>query len=149
MSSRSAATSSRRRRSRPRSSATARRELTDTHVAQAALGATELAYLRVLETLGIVPELTAGHSYGEFVALAAAGGIDVQQLLRVSEARGRFMKEAGAAEAGAMAAVDAPPDALAPLLEGGGVVAANLNSPRQTVLSGPQEHVEAARRVVP
>ena len=118
--------------------------LTDTHVAQAALGATELAYLRVLETLGIVPELTAGHSYGEFVALAAAGGIDVQQLLRVSEARGRFMKEAGAAEAGAMAAVDAPPDALAPLLEGGGVVAANLNSPRQTVLSGPQEHVEAA-----
>jgi acyl transferase domain-containing protein/NAD(P)H-dependent flavin oxidoreductase YrpB (nitropropane dioxygenase family)/NAD(P)-dependent dehydrogenase (short-subunit alcohol dehydrogenase family) len=119
-------------------------ELTDTHVAQAALGATELAYLRVLETLGIVPELTAGHSYGEFVALAAAGGIEVQQLLRVSEARGRFMREAGAAEAGAMAAVDAPPDALAPLLEGGGVVAANLNSPRQTVLSGPQEHVEAA-----
>jgi acyl transferase domain-containing protein/NAD(P)H-dependent flavin oxidoreductase YrpB (nitropropane dioxygenase family) len=119
-------------------------QLTDTHVAQAALGATELAYLRVLETLGIVPELTAGHSYGEFVALAAAGGIDVQQLLRVSEARGRFMKEAGAAEAGAMAAVDAPPDALAALLEGGGVVAANLNSPRQTVLSGPQEHVEAA-----
>ncbi len=57
-------------------------ELTDTHVAQAALGATELAYLRVLETLGIVPELTAGHSYGEFVALAAAGGIDVEQLLR-------------------------------------------------------------------
>ena len=43
-----------------------------------------------------------------------------------------------------MAAVDAPPDALAPLLEGGGVVAANLNSPRQTVLSGPREHVEAA-----
>ena len=119
-------------------------ELTDTHVAQAALGATELAYLRVLETLGVVPELTAGHSYGEFVALAAAGGIDPQQLLRVSEARGRFMREAGAAEAGAMAAVDAPPDVLAPLLEGGGVVAANLNSPRQTVLSGPQEHVEAA-----
>jgi acyl transferase domain-containing protein/NAD(P)H-dependent flavin oxidoreductase YrpB (nitropropane dioxygenase family)/NAD(P)-dependent dehydrogenase (short-subunit alcohol dehydrogenase family) len=119
-------------------------ELTDTHVAQAALGATELAYLRVLETLGIVPELTAGHSYGEFVALAAAGGIDVEQLLRVSEARGRFMKEASAVEAGAMAAVDAAPDALAPLLEGGGVVAANLNSPRQTVLSGPQEHVEAA-----
>ena len=43
-----------------------------------------------------------------------------------------------------MAAVDAAPDALAALLEGGGVVAANLNSPRQTVLSGPQEHVEAA-----
>ena len=43
-----------------------------------------------------------------------------------------------------MVAVDAPPEALAALLEGGGVVTANLNSPRQTVLSGPREHVEAA-----
>ncbi|HUB76969.1 MAG TPA: beta-ketoacyl synthase N-terminal-like domain-containing protein, partial [Solirubrobacteraceae bacterium] len=119
-------------------------ELTDTHVAQAALGATELGYLRVLDALGVEPALTAGHSYGEFVALAAAGGIDVEELLRVSEARGRFMKQAAEAEAGAMAAVDAPPEALASLLEGGGVVAANLNSPRQTVLSGPREHVEAA-----
>ncbi len=54
------------------------------------------------------------------------------------------MKEAAAAEAGAMAAVDAPPEQLTALLEGGGVVAANLNSPRQTVISGPREHVEAA-----
>ncbi len=119
-------------------------ELTDTHVAQAALGATELAYVRVLQALGVEPELTAGHSYGEFAALAAAGGIDAEQLLRISEARGRFMKEAGAAEAGAMVAVDAPPDALASLLDGAKVVAANLNAPRQTVLSGPREHVEAA-----
>ncbi|HTQ67172.1 MAG TPA: SDR family NAD(P)-dependent oxidoreductase [Solirubrobacteraceae bacterium] len=119
-------------------------ELTDTHVAQAALGATELAYVRVLADLGVEPQLTAGHSYGEFAALAAAGAIDPEQLLRISEARGRFMKEAAAAEAGAMAAVDAPPDELTQLLEGGGVVAANLNSPRQTVLSGPREHVEAA-----
>ncbi len=119
-------------------------ELTDTHVAQAAIGATELAYLRVLAKLGVEPELTAGHSYGEFAALAAAGGIDNEQLLRISEARGRFMKEAAEAEAGAMVAVEAPPEALTPLLEGGGVVTANLNSPRQTVLSGPREHVEAA-----
>ncbi len=119
-------------------------ELTDTHVAQAALGATELAYTSVLEKLGVEPELTAGHSYGEFAALAAAGGLDAEQLLTVSEARGRFMKQAAEAEAGAMVAVDAPPEELASLLEGGGVVAANLNSPRQTVLSGPREHVEAA-----
>jgi acyl transferase domain-containing protein/NAD(P)H-dependent flavin oxidoreductase YrpB (nitropropane dioxygenase family)/short-subunit dehydrogenase len=119
-------------------------ELTDTHVAQAAIGATELAYVRVLEALGVEPNRTAGHSYGEFVALAVAGGIDAEQMLRISEARGRFMKEAAAAEAGAMVAVQAPPEALSQLLEGGGVVAANLNSPRQTVLSGPREHVEAA-----
>ncbi len=119
-------------------------ELTDTHVAQAAIGATELAYLAVLRALGVEPDRTAGHSYGEFAALAAAGGIDAEQMLRISEARGRFMKEAAAAEAGAMVAVEAPPEALTQLLEGGGVVAANLNSPRQTVLSGPREHVEAA-----
>src|SRR5262249_43033899 len=63
---------------------------------------------------------------------------------QISEARGRYMKEAGAAEAGAMAAVDAAPDTLASLLESSDVVIANLNSPRQTVLSGPREHIEEA-----
>jgi acyl transferase domain-containing protein/NAD(P)H-dependent flavin oxidoreductase YrpB (nitropropane dioxygenase family)/NAD(P)-dependent dehydrogenase (short-subunit alcohol dehydrogenase family)/acyl carrier protein len=119
-------------------------ELTDTHVAQAALGATELGYLRVLDALGVEPELTAGHSYGEFAALASAGAMDAGELLRLSEARGRFMKEAGSGAAGAMAAVDAAPDELAPLLDGSDVVAANLNSPSQTVLSGPRESVDAA-----
>jgi acyl transferase domain-containing protein/NAD(P)H-dependent flavin oxidoreductase YrpB (nitropropane dioxygenase family)/NAD(P)-dependent dehydrogenase (short-subunit alcohol dehydrogenase family) len=119
-------------------------ELTNTHVAQAALGATELACLHVLGSLGVEPEMTAGHSYGEFTALHAAGGLDAEQLLAISEARGRFMKEAAEAEAGAMVAVEAPPEALTQLLEGGGVVTANLNSPTQTVLSGPREHVEAA-----
>jgi acyl transferase domain-containing protein/NAD(P)H-dependent flavin oxidoreductase YrpB (nitropropane dioxygenase family) len=128
----------------PEEKASRHAELTDTHVAQAALGATELAYTSVLEKLGVEPELTAGHSYGEFAALAAAGGVDAEQLLAISEARGRFMKQAAEAEAGAMVAVDAPPEELSALLEGGGVVAANLNSPRQTVLSGPREHVEAA-----
>ena len=71
-------------------------ELTDTHVAQAALGATELAYLRVLSELGVEPDMTAGHSYGEFVALAAAGGLDAEQLLLLSEARGRHMANAAA-----------------------------------------------------
>ena len=88
--------------------ATARHdELTDTHVAQAALGATELAYLRVLRALGVEPDMTAGHSYGEFVALAAAGGLEADQMLILSEARGRLMAQAAAGEAGAMAAVEA------------------------------------------
>ncbi|MGZ4166119.1 MAG: beta-ketoacyl synthase N-terminal-like domain-containing protein, partial [Solirubrobacteraceae bacterium] len=119
-------------------------ELTDTHVAQAALGATELAYLRVLAELGIEPEMTAGHSYGEFVALAAGGGLDHDQLLELSEVRGRLMREAAAGEAGAMAAVDAAPDALGSVLADGAVVTANLNSPRQTVLSGPTDRIDAA-----
>jgi len=118
--------------------------LTDTHVAQPALGTVELAWLSVLDTLGISPHMTAGHSYGEFAALAAAGALDPVTLLELSEARGRFMKQASAGEAGAMAAVEAAPPELASLLEGSGVVVANLNAPHQTVLSGPREHVEAA-----
>ena len=119
-------------------------ELTDTHVAQAALGATDLAYLRVLRALGVEPDLTAGHSYGELVALAAAGSLDEDELLRLSEARGRYMAEAADGEPGAMAAVDAPPDRLEPLLTDGTLVAANLNAPEQTVLSGPRERIDAA-----
>ena len=125
--------------------ATARHdELTDTHVAQAALGATELAYLRVLSELGVEPDMTAGHSYGEFVALAAAGGLEADQMLILSEARGRHMAQAAAGEAGAMAAVEASAAALAPLLDEGDVVAANLNGPNQTVISGPWQAVEHA-----
>ena len=125
--------------------ASARRdELTDTHVAQAALGATELAYLRVLSELGVEPDMTAGHSYGEFVALAAAGGLEAEQLLMLSEARGRHMAQAAAGEAGAMAAVEASAATLAPLLDEGDVVAANLNGPNQTVISGPWQAIEQA-----
>ncbi|HUO71709.1 MAG TPA: SDR family NAD(P)-dependent oxidoreductase [Solirubrobacteraceae bacterium] len=119
-------------------------DLTDTRIAQPALGVVELAYLRVLAAFGVTPELAAGHSYGELVALAAAGVLDEHQLLRLSEARGRLMAEAAAGAAGAMAAVDAAPQALEELLAGGEVVAANLNGPLQTVISGPRDEIEAA-----
>ncbi|HET8979436.1 MAG TPA: SDR family NAD(P)-dependent oxidoreductase [Solirubrobacteraceae bacterium] len=118
--------------------------LTDTHVAQAALGVTELACLRALDALGVRPDMTAGHSYGELVALAAAGALDSRGLLILSEQRGRLMGEAAAGADGAMAAVEAAPETLAPLLSDGVVVAANLNAPRQTVLSGPRDRVVAA-----
>src|SRR5207253_851789 len=97
----------------------AARELTDTHVAQAALGASELAYARVLDAFGVVPEMAAGHSYGEFVALAVAGALDQETLFATSEARGRFMAEVAATESGAMVAVDAAPEALQAILEDG------------------------------
>src|SRR5262249_36597242 len=79
-------------------------ELTRTHVAQPALGATELAYLALLRALGVDADMVAGHSYGEFVALAAAGVLDDASLLALSEARGRFIEEEGG-DGGSMAAV--------------------------------------------
>ena len=120
-------------------------ELTRTDVAQPALGAAGLACLGLLRDLGVEPAMAAGHSYGEFVALAAAGCFTEADLLRVSEARGRFIREAAGEEAGAMAAVTAPADALEPLLAADPeLVVANRNAPDQTVLSGSGAAIERA-----
>ena len=73
--------------------------------------------------------MVAGHSYGEFVALAAAGRISEDDLLLLSEARGRFIREDAGEEPGAMAAIEAAPDALEGLLAEVDVVIANLNAP--------------------
>jgi acyl transferase domain-containing protein/NAD(P)-dependent dehydrogenase (short-subunit alcohol dehydrogenase family) len=118
--------------------------LTETPLAQSALGAVELALLHRLRDLGIEPGLTAGHSYGEFVALAAAGSIDEADLLRVSEARGRFIVEEADGESGTMLAVEADAATLGPILQGLDITVANLNAPKQTVLSGSREAIEGA-----
>ena len=118
--------------------------LTETDVAQPALGATELAYLRLLRELGVEPDMTAGHSYGEFVALAAAGAMSEEDMLRISEARGRFIREEAAGDLGTMAGINAAPEALAELLTDPDIHLANLNSPRQTVVAGGQAAIDRA-----
>jgi len=118
--------------------------LTATRVAQPALGATAVALFRVLQACGVSPQMVAGHSYGEFVALWAAGCFDTVTLLGLAEARGRYLQEETTAEAGTMAAVEAGPEELAPLLADLEVVLANLNAPRQTVISGSRAAVEEA-----
>jgi acyl transferase domain-containing protein len=118
--------------------------LTDTAIAQPAIGAASLALLAVARSLGLRPDVAAGHSYGEFVALHAAGCFDQPTLLRLSAARGRFMREVAGENAGTMAAVDAGAEALRPLLTEVDVTLANLNAPRQTVISGATSAVEQA-----
>ena len=114
--------------------------LTQTNVAQPALGATSLAMLHLLKNLGVEPHFAAGHSYGEFVALCSAGAISEDDLYAVSEARGRFIMEESGPESGAMCAVQADRDAVAGLLAevGDDAVIGNLNTPRQTVVSGTE-----------
>ncbi|HLG74758.1 MAG TPA: beta-ketoacyl synthase N-terminal-like domain-containing protein, partial [Chloroflexota bacterium] len=120
-------------------------QLTATDIAQPALGAAGLAMLRVLRDFGVAPEMAAGHSYGEFVALCAAGCFDEAVLFELSEARGRFIVEGAAGgEAGTMAAVDAPREALLELPSEINVTIANLNAPRQTVISGSHAAVAQA-----
>ncbi len=121
------------------------RALTQTFVAQPAMGAADAAMLRLLALLGLRPAMTAGHSYGEYVALFAAGVLDEKALALISEARGRFILQASQPEPGTMAAVKAPEEAVADAIAGlDQVWIANLNGPRQTVISGTSAGVRQA-----
>ena len=114
--------------------------VTDTRVAQPVLGICGLAMTRLLASVGVTPDATAGHSYGELVALAAAGVFEPETLLRLSEARGHAIVNAATADGddpGTMAAVNTPLEAVAKVLEDHPeVVIANHNSPSQAVISG-------------
>ncbi len=119
--------------------------LTETRVAQPAIGAADLAVFQLLTELGLRPDFVGGHSYGEYAALCAAGALGLSDLLRISEARGRLICDAAKVSPGTMAAIDADESAVAKVLDGlKGVWIANLNAPSQTVISGTQAGVEDA-----
>jgi malonyl CoA-acyl carrier protein transacylase len=89
--------------------------------------------------------MVAGHSYGEYVALYAAGVFDFETLCRLSMARGKSIIEAASADLGTMAAADASPSDVGAAVESlADVWLSNFNSPRQTILSGSKEGIEAA-----
>ncbi|MGC9326421.1 MAG: ACP S-malonyltransferase [Candidatus Hinthialibacter sp.] len=113
-----------------------------------------------LSKAGAEPHVTAGHSAGEFAALTAAGAWDFETGLRVIAERARLMHETS--KPGAMAAVlGLAPEIVESTCEewpDGLVRAANFNSPKQTVITGEPEAVQAiapvlkekgARRVLP
>ncbi len=122
--------------------------LTRTEVTQPALGAVESGLVAILDRFGVRPAVAAGHSYGELVALHAAGCIDRASLLALSKLRGDLMAGRPGEERGTMLAVSAPADAVRTAVNGTEVVLANLNSPVQTVLSGSRPAIaEAAQKV--
>ena len=127
-----------------------RAAVTDTRVAQPVLGMTGLAAYELLGLAGVRPAMAAGHSYGELVALCAAGALAADDLPWLSAERAAAILDAvgEGADAGSMAAVSAGAEeverALADAGLTGRVVAANHNAPRQTVISGATEEVAAA-----
>ena len=126
----------------------ARAALTRTDIAQPALGAVEAGLWALMSSLGLQAQMFAGHSYGEFVALHAAGVIDFPTLMTLSAARGRFIVDAAAArgaELGTMAAVQTSRELVEKAIADiDGVVVANHNAPRQTIISGAIAAVQAA-----
>ncbi|MDE0914162.1 MAG: SDR family NAD(P)-dependent oxidoreductase [Planctomycetota bacterium] len=122
-----------------------RERLAQTERAQPALGLCGLAMGRLLKGVGVKPDWLGGHSYGELVALALAGALPEERLLELSHARAEAILSAVGDDPGTMAAVAASGEETAAALHGiDEVVLANLNSPRQTVISGPTDAVGKA-----
>ncbi|WP_425501523.1 ACP S-malonyltransferase [Parasulfitobacter algicola] len=127
-------------------------QLTLTQNAQPALMATSLAAVRALETEGVTIDaasFVAGHSLGEYSALAAAGVFSVGDTARLLRTRGLAMQEAVPVGVGAMAALLGLDFATAQTVadeasQGEVCQAANDNDPGQVVVSGHKAAVERA-----
>jgi [acyl-carrier-protein] S-malonyltransferase len=127
--------------------------LTLTENAQPALMAVSLATMRVLEARGIRIHdriaFVAGHSLGEYSALAAAGSLSVADAARLLRTRGRAMQRAVPVGTGAMAALlgmelDGAREVAAEAAQGEVCAAANDNGGGQVVISGAKAAIERA-----
>jgi [acyl-carrier-protein] S-malonyltransferase len=129
-------------------------KLTLTENAQPALMAVSLATIRVLQAeagldLARDAQFVAGHSLGEYSALAAAGAFTVSDTARLLRTRGRAMQQAVPVGTGAMAALlglefDAAVAVAAEAAQGEVCQAANDNGGGQVVVSGHRSAVERA-----
>jgi len=126
-----------------------------TEWAQPALAAASLAQLALLDKAGLHPQAAVGHSFGELVALHAAGVFTAETLLDLARSRGMAMAKCASgdddSDAGSMLAVAGDIATVQGLLDkfgDGTVVVANDNHPRQAVLSGPTKSVDAIEKVL-
>jgi [acyl-carrier-protein] S-malonyltransferase len=123
-------------------------ELKLTQNAQPALCFVGLGLTLLLRRRGVVPSAAAGHSVGEYAALAASGAVDAPHVIKAVVERGRAMAAAAPAGASSMAAVlgldsDAVEAALAGMDD---AWPANYNTPTQTVIAGTIAGLEAATK---
>jgi [acyl-carrier-protein] S-malonyltransferase len=126
--------------------------LTLTRNAQPALMATSMAVMAALRAEGVevgAAAYVAGHSLGEYSALAAAGALGLGDAARLLRLRGEAMQAAVPAGEGAMAALlglgfEAVAEIAAEAAQDGVCAAANDNDPAQVVISGDRAAVERA-----
>ena len=131
--------------------------LTLTENAQPALMAVSLAVMRVLETEGGFKlagkvKYVAGHSLGEYSALAAAGALSLADAARLLKTRGRAMQMAVPVGQGAMAALlgvgkDVAERLAAEAAQGEVCQLANDNEPTQAVISGSKSAIDRAAQL--
>lgn len=125
-------------------------QLRETRISQPAIFTTNVAIYRAVQSLGLEPLVSAGHSFGEYCSLTIADALDFTTALRLVNERGLAMGAAADEAPGAMAAVIgfdqarvAELAAEARAQTGKCVDLANLNAPLQIVVSGDAAAVDA------
>lgn len=117
-------------------------ELNLTVNAQPAILATSLAFLKASQAMAgpemlPAPDFTAGHSVGEYSALAAAGVLDIQDAVQLVQERGRLMHETAQRQQGGMAAVIGLDElAVEEICRETGAYISNINAADQVVIAG-------------
>src|SRR5271166_882818 len=126
--------------------AKAEEDLRQTEITQPTVLTIDLALTRMLAAYGIRPDMTMGHSLGEYGALVASGSLTFEDALGAVSARGRGMTQVAVDDTGKMAAVFAPLSEVERILKtiNSYVVIANINSGQQSVIGGASKAVEQA-----
>ncbi len=126
-----------------------------TEITQPALFMHSMAVVEMLRSTCSAPDMVAGHSLGEYSALAAAGALSFVDGLRLVRLRGELMAAAGHLRTGTMAAVIGLDNGAVEKVcheastDDAVVQPANYNSPGQVVVSGDVEAVERLERNLP
>ncbi|MBD3418835.1 MAG: acyltransferase domain-containing protein [Chitinivibrionales bacterium] len=121
-----------------------KKKLAQTHLTQPALAAADIALYRLLNQCDIAPDMVAGHSFGEFAALHAAGVYGYDDFCRIAAARGAFITEEAHDAGGAMFALKTslePAREIVDKVENAWL--ANINAPAQIIVSCAGNAIEA------
>src|SRR5271167_2533269 len=129
--------------------AKAEEDLRQTEITQPTVLTIDLALTRLLAAYGIQPDMTMGHSLGEYGALVASGSLTFEDALSAVSARGRGMTQVAVDDTGKMAAVFAPLAEVERILKtiDDYVVIANINSGQQSVIGGASKAVGQAMEI--
>jgi len=123
---------------------TQEKTITDTNHAQPLLGIVDLAIAQYLRFLGITPDMTAGHSYGELPALCFSGVISPDDLVALSEARAKAVCEAIGEDKGKIIAAIISEEEIKPLLEEEKEVwIVTYNSKKQIIFAGTTQGIHS------
>ncbi|MGN7863110.1 SDR family NAD(P)-dependent oxidoreductase [Chryseobacterium sp. 22458] len=122
----------------------------DTRLAQPLLGIVDLALAKFLESLGIIPDMLAGHSYGELPALCFSGVFAEDQLVDLSIQRAQsILNSVEGGDPGSMLAASVTHERLQPIIaKVEGCYPVNFNAPTQCVIAGSTEAINKLLEVL-